>query len=98
MKIIAVGKDSPTAKSEDFTPELLGKEARRAWELHQRGVIRELYFRADEESAVLILECADLAEAREVLGSLPLVEKNLISFELIPLLAYSGFERLFAEK
>jgi hypothetical protein len=68
----------------------------RAWELYQAGVIRELYFRTDEPSAVLVLECADVDEARSVLATLPLVNAGLIDFELIPLRAYPGFARLFA--
>jgi muconolactone delta-isomerase len=70
-------------------------EARRVWELHQQGAIRELFFRADESAALLMLESADIAEARAVLASLPLVQTGLIEFEVIPLRAYPGFARLF---
>jgi muconolactone delta-isomerase len=84
----------PGATGEDFRPHLQA-EARRAWELYQAGVFREMYFRADEEVAVLVLECADVAEAHAVLQSLPLVEAGLIAFEVIPLRAYPGFARLF---
>jgi hypothetical protein len=54
-----------------------------------------LYFRADRHEAVLVLECADVDEARSVLNTLPLVREQLIGFELIPLKAYPGFARLF---
>jgi hypothetical protein len=37
------------------------------------------------------------AEASEVLGTLPLVREGLIAFELVPLVPYPGFFRLFAE-
>ena len=47
---------------------------------------------------VLILECGGTAHAEEILSSLPLVREKLITFELIPLKAYPGFARLFAEK
>jgi muconolactone delta-isomerase len=73
-------------------------EARKAWDLHQAGVIRELYFRADQNKAVLILECSSVLEAQEILATLPLVQAGLISFELIPLKAYPGFARLFGER
>lgn len=46
---------------------------------------------------MLVLECADVQAAREALGTLPLVQHGLIEFELIPLRAYPGFARLFAE-
>jgi hypothetical protein len=45
---------------------------------------------------VAILECADLDEARRILGEMPLVKRGLIHFDFIPLLPYTGFERLFA--
>ena len=96
MKILAIEHDPSGVTDNQFTPELLQAEARRAWELQQVGIIRELYFRADRSEAVLILECADVDEARSVLDTLPLVRENLIGFELIPLIAYPGFARLFA--
>lgn len=94
MKILALEKENPDTKSEVFTPHLRA-EAARVWELHQRGQIREIYFRGDRKEAVLILECTDLGEANELLDSLPLVQEGLISFEIIPLIPYPGFERLF---
>jgi muconolactone delta-isomerase len=95
MKILAIEHDPSGSRDELFTPELLQAEARCAWDLHQAGVIRELYFRADRHEAVLVLECADVDEARSVLNTLPLVREQLIGFELIPLKAYPGFARLF---
>jgi muconolactone delta-isomerase len=96
MKIIAIEKDLPGKTAEDFQPHLI-PEARRVWELHQAGIIRELYFRQDEHTAVLVLECASLEEAQAALDSLPLVQAGLITFELLPLRAYDGFARLFAK-
>lgn len=96
MKILALEKEVPGVMNEAFGPYLRA-EAARAWELQQAGVLRELYFRPDRHQAVLILECADPAEAEAVLGTLPLVRAGLIAFEIIPLVAYSGYGRLFAE-
>ena len=95
MKILAIEHDPSGATDDHLTPELLQAEARRAWVLHQAGIIRELYFRADRTEAVLMLECADVDEARSVLNTLPLMHAQLIEFELIPLTAYPGFARLF---
>lgn len=97
MKILAIEHDPSHTRDNQFTSELLHAEARRAWELHQAGIIRELYFRADRHEAVLMLECADVDEARSVLNTLPLVREKLIGFELIPLKAYPGFARLFID-
>lgn len=96
MKILALERDVPGVDAASFTSELLRAEAKRAWELHQAGLIRELYFRADATMAVLVLECANVAEAEAMLASLPLVAAGLIAFDLVPLTAYPGFARLFA--
>ena len=42
-----------------------------------------------------MLECSSLAEAAAALDALPLVREGLITFELLPLAPYDGFERLF---
>lgn len=94
MKILALERELPGASSEGFQ-RFAQDEARKAWELHQAGSIRELYFRADESSAVLVLECESVDEASKLLNELPFVREGLITFELIPLRAYPGFARLF---
>ena len=96
MKILALETDAPGADKGAFTAALLQAEARRAWELLQAGVVRELYFRADRHAAVLVLECASTEEAQAVLATLPLVAAGLITFEVIPLAPYPGFARLFS--
>lgn len=94
MKILALEHALSDAPPTAFQPHLKA-EAARAWELYQSGVLREMYFRADQHTAVLMLECADLTAARALLDSLPLVKAGLITFDLIPLAPYPGFARLF---
>jgi hypothetical protein len=95
MRIVAIERPVAGVTDEQFTPEIASAEARRAWDLHQAGTIRELYFHADRPMSVLILECGDLAEADAALSSLPMVAAGLIEFEVLPLRAYPGFARLF---
>lgn len=97
MKILALERERPNATAGQFGPHLRA-EAARVWELYQAGVVREIYFSQDRREAVLILECADGAEAQQVLDSLPLVKAGLITFDIIPLMPYPGFARLFAEE
>jgi hypothetical protein len=96
MKILALEVEAENTKPEQFTPHLKA-EARRVWDLYQSGAIREIYFRADRPEAVLLLECRDRAEAEQTLDSMPLVQAGLIRFEVIPLVPYPGFARLFEE-
>ena len=94
MKILAMERELPNVTAAQF--QRYGTaEARQVWELVQAGIIRETYFRADRNAAVLILECGSVREAQATLSMLPFVQNGLISFELIPLKAYPGFERLF---
>jgi hypothetical protein len=94
MKILALEHEIPAAGVAEFQ-QYAKEEARKVWELVQIGVIREIYFHADKNEAVLMMECESVIEAHAVLTALPFVRAGLISFEIIPLKAYSGFERLF---
>ena len=94
MKILAIEKEYDGKTVEDFQPHLEA-EARQVWKLYKKGVIREIYFHADQKSAIIILECKNIEEAEENLSTLPLVREKLIYFEIIPLVPYPGFERLF---
>ena len=98
MKILAMEKEIAGVTAEKFTSHLKKAEAAKVWELVQAGVFRELYFRQDRSDAVLVLECADVAEANQVLNTLPLVKEGLITFDIIPLIPYPGFSRLFAKE
>ncbi len=97
MKILAIEKQIPGIPEKAFKP-LLKSESARAWQLQQEGIIREIYFRADISCAVLILECENVFEADKILHTLPLVKEGLIVFEIIPLVPYPGFSRLFEKE
>ncbi|MBN1309845.1 MAG: superoxide dismutase [Anaerolineae bacterium] len=94
MRILALEREVPGTADDAFEPHLKA-EAFRVWELCQAGVLREIYFRGDQPTAVLFLECANVKEAGDVLGTLPLVKEGLITFDVIPLEPYPGFARLF---
>jgi len=95
VKVLAIEKERPGINPEDFKP-CLEEEALQIWNLQQRDFVREVYFREDQSSAVLILECDSIQQANEVLTELPLVKNRLIEFEVIPLKPYPGFARLFS--
>jgi hypothetical protein len=94
MKFLALERELPNAIAEAFQP-LLNAEARGVWELQQSGALREIYFNADQHSAVLMLECTDIEAAQRLLATLPLVQAGLIIFDIIPLVPYDGYARLF---
>jgi muconolactone delta-isomerase len=97
MKILALEREIQGTPATAFRA-LLQSEAAKVWELYQQGVIRELYFNAEEHTAVLVLECQDEKAARQILAQLPLVQAGLIEFEVISLAPYDGFARLFSDE
>jgi hypothetical protein len=94
MKILALERELPGTTAGQFQP-LLKDEARCVWEMQQSGLMREIYFGVESHNAVLIMECAEEIDARRALARLPLVKAGLIEFELISLVPYDGFARLF---
>ncbi len=92
MKILAIENEVSGKTAEDFHHHSEA-EARKVWELYKKGIIREMYFRADQTSAVLILECENIAAAKEELSSLPLVRNVFLSCAYSPLAASIGGNR-----
>jgi muconolactone delta-isomerase len=94
MRILAIETDNPEESSRNVKP-LLEEEARRVWKLYRDGHIREIWFTASDRRAVLLLECASEDQAIELLATLPLVRERFIAFDVLALMPYDGFERLF---
>lgn len=94
MKILAIEKEVPGKTGKDFELHLKA-EAKEVWNLYQKEFIREIYFDKEKHSAVLVLECDSTEEAKKKMQNLPLVKEELIQFELISLIPYDGFSRLF---
>ncbi len=93
MKVLALETELQALPPE--AKDLLHEEARVLWELSMEGIVRESYFRADRHEAVLMLEVLDPDQAQAFLGRLPLVRDGFIRFDLLPLVPYDGFARLF---
>lgn len=94
MKILAIEKEA-VGFDESKLRSLLKPEAMQVWNLYKNGNVREIYFTKNDHRAVLVLECKSETAAIEILNTLPLVKEKLIRFEILPLQAYDGFERLF---
>lgn len=94
MKIIALEQELPGVTPEQFDPHSRD-EAVCIWELNRAGILREACFHANRPEAVLVLECANPREAQTIRATLPLAQAGLITFEVMPLVPYPGFARLF---
>lgn len=97
IKILAMGKTLPGATEEKINA-LVKEEAARTWELYVSGIFRELYFRTDAPLPVVIMECKDLQEAKDIIATLPMVKAGLTDFDLMPLGPFFPFMALFAQE
>ena len=94
MKILAIERERPGVAAEQILP-FLKEEAETVWEWVQAGIMREVYFHEEQSSAVLIMECDSKYHAQKILNTLPLVQEELVEFDILPLVPYPGFARLF---
>lgn len=95
MKILTLEIENYPVVWNKVEPALLRSEAKRVYELEQEDLIRHMYFRADTKSAVIEWEANSIETVTQLLDDFPLVKAGLIHFEIIPLIPYTGFNRLF---
>jgi hypothetical protein len=95
MKILVLDRPRPETTMERIAP-VLREETLYAWRLYASDVVRELHLRIDRPGVALILECKDVEEARQVMGSFPLARAGLVDFEVIPLGPFLSLQSLFA--
>ncbi|HEV8283084.1 MAG TPA: hypothetical protein VGQ09_02175 [Chitinophagaceae bacterium] len=84
MQILAIDKIAEGVTAEVLEPHL-PEELAATVDLYLKEKIRTFYFRKDRVGVVFILECENIQEAREILSILPMVERNLLNFDLIPI-------------
>ena len=61
MKLLAIEREEEGIADHEFEKHLK-EQANIVWQLHQSGVIHEIYFRADQNSSVLIDEANRLSD------------------------------------
>jgi hypothetical protein len=93
MKILALisvkGGVFPEQLKSELPAELNG-----SWQLYLAGVIREVYLTQTPTRVVFVLEANDLSDARQRLGSLPLVAKGLFEVDLHELRPFANWAML----
>lgn len=92
MKILAIEKELKNVNWEKETETLI-EEAKSVYKMILSENLREIYF-TEHKNAVLVLECADKNEAKQLLDNLPLVKNRIIGFEIMELRPYTGLSRL----
>ena len=93
MKILAIEKETPGVDWGTISKEVLAMEALEVYKLYLTEQLREHYFN-EVNFAVIVLECESKEHAQALLGKLPLVQQNLITFDIMELRPYTGYDRI----
>ncbi len=95
MKILVLAHRHGDVSVEQMRP-LFKSEVEAVWRLYDKGIIREFYTRADQGGpAILTVESETVEAAQKVLAELPLVQRQMIDLDLIPLAPFSSLSQLF---
>lgn len=94
MTVLAIAHALPGATGEAFQ-RLRPEEIRTVWHIYRRGHIGQLYYCTDRETAVLLLNCTTIDEARSILAELPMVRDGLIDWDYYPIGPFTPWDGLF---
>lgn len=83
-KLLAIGTFTAKAKPEHWKP-ILPAEVQDTVRLYLDGKIDQWFLKQDQSGVVFLMNVTNPAEARELLGRLPLGQAGLMEFELVPL-------------
>ena len=83
-RILAIGHLTAAATPEAMRTAM-PQEVRDTVRLYLRGRIEQWYGRKDKPGVVFVINSADPADARALLEKLPLGQRGLMDFDLIPL-------------
>jgi hypothetical protein len=95
-KLLAIGTFTAKAKPEQWKP-ILPAEVRDTVRLYLDGKIDQWFLKQDQSGVVFLMNVTDPAEARELLGKLPLGQVGLMEFELTPLGPIAALRVLLAD-
>ena len=91
---LVITRDKPNVNWKE-QEQLLKQEAKVLWGLQKNGIIRNIWFTKNSREAILIIESVDLKRTKEIINTFPLVKEGLITYDIVELVAYDGYERLF---
>ncbi|MFI7386300.1 hypothetical protein [Streptomyces sp. NPDC049813] len=75
---------------EDFAG-VLPEETETVRGLYAAGTLRQIWLRDDTRGACFLLEADSLHDAETAVAALPLAQKEMSGFQIIPLRPYGGF-------
>ena len=91
MQFISISRRLTERFSDEEFAAHIEAERERVRELYKDGIVRSIWSRKDAPGAVMLLECADQAEAHAAVGSLPLAQREMLEVQILPLSPYPAF-------
>lgn len=91
MQFLSISRRLTERFSDEQFSAHIDAERERVRELYRDGIVRAIWARKDIGGAVMLLECADEAAARQAVGSLPLAQRDMLEVQILPLGAYPAF-------
>ena|SRR5262245_30141940 len=84
-KVLAIGNFTEKATNASKRMPVMAKEVPATIRLHLSGKIEQWYLKPDMSGPVFIMNVTTTAEAKQLLGALPLGVEGMMDFNLIPL-------------
>ncbi len=97
MRFFVIATRNPNASPEELTEDLLESEGKQALKLMSEDFIREIYNRTDGAGGIIVVEAASEDEVKERLGTLPMVQRGLLSLEIHGVKLWRVFEAMANE-
>jgi muconolactone delta-isomerase len=91
MQFLSISRRLTERFSDEQFAEYVDAERERVRELYRDGIVRAIWSRKDVAGAIMLLECADEAAARQAAGSLPLAQRDMLEIHILPLGPYPAF-------
>jgi hypothetical protein len=91
LQFLTVSRRKTEAFSDEEFAARVAAEVEQARALYASGFIRQIWHRADIPGACIVLEAESEQQAREVIGTLPMMQAGMLEVTVIPLKPYAGF-------
>jgi muconolactone delta-isomerase len=91
MQFISISRRLTEKFSDEEFTKYIDAEREQVRVLYRDGIVRAIWTRKDVAGALMLLEAADEAAAREAVGTLPLAQRGMLEVQVVPLGPYPAF-------
>jgi hypothetical protein len=93
MLFIVNSRINPGVTNDQVITYLKSEVNKDEWELIRKGVIAHWYFKVgDPPGLIVVLDCTDIEEAKQIVNSSRDVKSGLLSFDIDPIDRFANFK------